>query len=99
VAADGVPTNSSCDMSGLLDWGQNPGTEADAKSTSLRVARCPDGLQRLPNPFQRLDVLPHLPSDMVQRIQFHLPARGLLRQRGRSTTHCLGLLRLHFKII
>jgi hypothetical protein len=99
VATSEYSTYASAHMSGLLICGQNPGTEADAKSTSLRVAGCPDGLQRLPNPFQRLDVLPHLPSDMVQRIQFHLPARGLLRQRGCSTTHCLGLLRLHFKII
>jgi hypothetical protein len=99
MATSEFSTNASAHMPVLLVCGSNRGTEADAKSTSLRVARCPDGLQRIPNSFQRLDVLPHLSSDMVQRIQFHLPARGLFRQRGCSTTNCLRLLRLHLEII
>ena len=94
----GIPTNSGTDMPVLFVCGQNYWTETYAKSTCLRIARCTYGLQPLSNPFQRLDVLPYLPSNVVQRIQFHLPAGRLLRQRGCSTVDYDGLLLLHLKI-
>lgn len=87
MAVDGTSIFTIPDMPSVPDSGQNSGAETDAKSTGLRSPRSSCDLQRLPNPFQRLDILPSLSPYVVQRVQPDLPADGLFLQRGCSPNY------------
>ncbi len=87
MATDEISIFTIPDMPSVPDSGQNSRTETDAKSTSLRTPRSSRNLQRVPNHFQRLDILSSVSSYVVQRVQPDLPADGLLLQRGCSTNY------------
>jgi hypothetical protein len=97
MAIDGISVDACVDLPSLPLHGQNMGSEIDEKSEAISTARCSHGLQSVPNCFQWMDVLPHVPCDVVQRIQSSLSAGGLLRQQRRPTDHRYRLLPLHLQ--